>query len=150
MKRYCTQKSWFFLCLSQKPFCPFWENTKNILKFNLKFSFGRFFLWKRKVLQIFKKYSFLRSLWFFENKNFGAPNEIRRYFGIELIGSNMPNFKYRQKVIDPAITFQWAIPFHQWATLFLANEPRHYHHEPHYSKPMSHDITIMSHTIPNQ
>ena len=54
-------------------FCQFWGPKIKFLKNGISTFFGRlFFEVKGKYLQIFKKHSFLRSPWIFENENFAA------------------------------------------------------------------------------
>ena len=61
---------------------------------------------KEGFCQFFPKIFNFKVLWFFENENFVASTwQIRRLFGIELIkiyliGSNVPIFENRQKVLN--------------------------------------------------
>ena len=70
-KSYKWRKTIYFLWPGQKQFCPSWGSKTKYLKTINFFPFWQFFfevLYKEDI----KKYIFtLRSLWFFENDNFG-------------------------------------------------------------------------------
>ena len=95
-----------FLWPGQQQFCPFWEALIKIKKTfcHPNFLFVDFFKVKEDMyLQIFKrKYSFLRSLWFFDIENFAA-NVAKfadflkwAYKKIYLIDSNVSIFGNRK------------------------------------------------------
>ena len=78
-------KKVFFPCTDQIQCCPFLEEKKNIKQIfisNLIFVDCSLMLYIRKVSANFqpKKYSFLRSLWFFQSENIAARGQIRWYF----------------------------------------------------------------------
>ena len=101
-------KKVFFPCTDQIQCCPFLEEKKNIKQIfisNLIFVDCSLMLYIRKVSANFqpKKYSFLRSLWFFQSENIAArAAKFADIFGIGLIkiyliGSLVPTFKNRKK-----------------------------------------------------
>ena len=107
MKKYL-----FYYFLGQKPFLPFLKNKKNIKQILiLNFLFGNCsFMEKESFWKLKKKYSFSRSLWFFENENFAARALIRRFFLIKLINikpidSNVPIFENHFTLLQKKIIF---------------------------------------------
>ena len=110
-------KKVFFPCTDQIQCCPFLEEKKNIKQIfisNLIFVDCSLMLYIRKVSANFqpKKYSFLRSLWFFQSENIAArAAKFADIFGIGLIkiyliGSLVPmHFQKSQKVLYHSTLF---------------------------------------------